>query len=60
MIKFLLIINKQGHKRIAKYYDRIDDHVEKSMEVDLIKICLLRTEHDVNIVVSDNAITLAC
>ncbi len=47
MIKFVLLINKQGQTRLAKYY--FDTTVEERMalEGELIRKCLSRTEKQV-------------
>ena len=49
MIKFLLLINKQGQTRLAKYY--FDTTVEERMalEGELIRKCLSRTEKQVTL-----------
>ena len=48
MIKFILLINKQGQTRLAKYF--FDTTVEERMalEGELIRKCLSRTEKQVH------------
>ncbi len=47
MIKFLLLINKQGQTRLAKYYFDIEIEERMALEAELIRKCLSRTEKQV-------------
>lgn len=44
MIKFFLIVNKQGQTRLSRYYDRVDVHRRTLLESEVIKLCLSRTK----------------
>mmetsp|Transcript_10978 Transcript_10978/g.26408 ORF Transcript_10978/g.26408 Transcript_10978/m.26408 type:complete len:144 (-) Transcript_10978:57-488(-) len=47
MIKFLILVNKQGQTRLARYYeDRTDLSAEErtSQEADIVRKCLMRGE----------------
>lgn len=43
MIKFILLINKQGQTRLAKYYLDITVEERMTLEGELIRRCLSRT-----------------
>ena len=47
MIKFLLLINKQGQTRLAKYYFDITVEERMALEGELIRKCLSRSEKQV-------------
>ena len=47
MIKFILLINKQGQTRLAKYYFDITLEERIPLEGELIRKCLSRTENQV-------------
>ncbi|GCC24136.1 hypothetical protein chiPu_0002536 [Chiloscyllium punctatum] len=44
MIKFLLLVNKQGQIRLSKYYEPLEIHKRTLLETDVIKNCLPRTK----------------
>eukprot|EP00826_Nyctotherus_ovalis_P012229 TRINITY_DN13211_c0_g1_i3.p1 TRINITY_DN13211_c0_g1~~TRINITY_DN13211_c0_g1_i3.p1 ORF type:complete len:108 (+),score=20.59 TRINITY_DN13211_c0_g1_i3:77-400(+) len=44
MIRFLLLINKQGQTRLAKYYSSTTTEERISLEGELVRKCLSRTE----------------
>lgn len=44
MIKFVLMVNKQGQTRIATYYDWIPIAERVTLEAEIIRRCLSRTE----------------
>ncbi|XP_048830924.1 AP-4 complex subunit sigma-1 [Brienomyrus brachyistius] len=50
MIKFLLMVNKQGQTRLSKYYEDIDMVKRASLEVDVIKGCLSRRKDECSFV----------
>ncbi|XP_018590290.1 AP-4 complex subunit sigma-1 [Scleropages formosus] len=50
MIKFLLMVNKQGQIRLSKYYEHIDLAKRASLEVDVIKGCLSRKKEECSFV----------
>ena len=43
-IKFLILVNKQGQTRLAKYYDWMTVAERIALESELIRKCLSRTE----------------
>jgi len=47
MIKFVLFINKQGQTRLAKYYESITVAERISMEGEIVRKCLSRTDKHV-------------
>ncbi len=44
MIKFLLMVNKQGQTRLANYYDWQTIDERSTLEAEIIRKCLSRTE----------------
>uniref|UniRef100_A0A670Y441 AP-4 complex subunit sigma-1 n=1 Tax=Pseudonaja textilis TaxID=8673 RepID=A0A670Y441_PSETE len=44
MIKFFLMVNKQGQTRLSRYYEYIDLHKRTILEAEVIKQCLSRTK----------------
>lgn len=44
MIKFILMVNKQGQTRLAQYYEFKPVSERASMESELIRRCLSRTD----------------
>jgi len=48
MIYFILLINKQGQTRLAKYFIDITVEERMALEGELIRKCLSRTEKEVN------------
>ncbi len=44
MIKFVLMVNKQGQTRLAQYYDNGARERRNSVESELIRLCLVRTD----------------
>mmetsp|Transcript_37959 Transcript_37959/g.97978 ORF Transcript_37959/g.97978 Transcript_37959/m.97978 type:complete len:143 (-) Transcript_37959:1152-1580(-) len=44
MIRFLLIVNKQGQTRLAKYFENVNVEQRSSMEADIVRKCLSRGE----------------
>ncbi|KAG8560617.1 hypothetical protein GDO81_015049 [Engystomops pustulosus] len=42
MIKFFLIVNKQGQTRLSRYYDRVEVQRRTLLESEVIKLCLSR------------------
>jgi len=45
MIQFILMVNKQGQTRLSKYYDSFSVQERITMEGELIRKCLSRTEN---------------
>lgn len=50
MIKFLLMVNKQGQTRLSKYYDPVDIDKRAAMEADVVKGCLSRRKDECSFV----------
>lgn len=52
MIKFVLLVNKQGQTRLAKYMETLAGSTEKEQrllrEAEIVRKCLKRTEKDCN------------
>eukprot|EP00920_Eleutheroschizon_duboscqi_P019910 GHVT01047676.1.p1 GENE.GHVT01047676.1~~GHVT01047676.1.p1 ORF type:complete len:145 (-),score=13.19 GHVT01047676.1:479-913(-) len=44
MIKFILMVNKQGQTRLSQYYDDLSLEEKGALEGELIRRCLGRTE----------------
>eukprot|EP01039_Chlorochromonas_danica_P008388 gene8388-9246_t len=44
MIKFVLMVNKQGQTRLASYYDWMPTQERVALEAEIIRRCLSRTE----------------
>jgi AP-4 complex subunit sigma-1 len=44
MIKFILMVNKQGQTRLANYYEWMPIDERNAMEAEIIRKCLSRTE----------------
>ncbi|XP_038637376.1 AP-4 complex subunit sigma-1 isoform X3 [Scyliorhinus canicula] len=44
MIKFFLLVNKQGQIRLSRYYEPVEIHKRTLLEIDIIKNCLPRTK----------------
>jgi AP-4 complex subunit sigma-1 len=47
MIKFILMVNKQGQTRLAEYFDFISIEERSALESEIIRKCLSRTETQV-------------
>ncbi|XP_060031234.1 AP-4 complex subunit sigma-1 isoform X2 [Erinaceus europaeus] len=43
MIKFFLMVNKQGQTRLSKYYEHVDINKRILLETEVIKSCLSRS-----------------
>ncbi|CAB1331148.1 unnamed protein product [Coregonus sp. 'balchen'] len=50
MIKFLLMVNKQGQTRLSKYYEQVDIEKRPSLEADVVKRCLSRKKEECSFV----------
>lgn len=44
MLKFLLLVNKQGHTRVSQYYEHLDLEERTSMEAEITRKCLARSD----------------
>ena len=47
MIKFVLMVNKQGQTRLAQYYDFLSIQERVALEAEIIRKCLGRNESQV-------------
>uniref|UniRef100_A0A8B9LRT1 AP complex subunit sigma n=1 Tax=Astyanax mexicanus TaxID=7994 RepID=A0A8B9LRT1_ASTMX len=50
MIKFLLMVNKQGQTRLSKYYEHVDIGKRAALEADVVKGCLFRKKEECSFV----------
>ncbi|XP_010891234.1 AP-4 complex subunit sigma-1 isoform X1 [Esox lucius] len=50
MIKFLLMVNKQGQTRLSKYYEKVDIGKRPALEADVVKGCLSRKKEQCSFV----------
>ncbi|KGL78507.1 AP-4 complex subunit sigma-1 [Tinamus guttatus] len=44
MIKFFLMVNKQGQTRLSRYYEHVEIHKRTMLEAEVIKHCLTRSK----------------
>ncbi|NWR57041.1 AP4S1 protein, partial [Bucorvus abyssinicus] len=44
MIKFFLMVNKQGQTRLSRYYEHVDINKRTMLEAEVIKNCLSRSK----------------
>ncbi|XP_068962105.1 AP-4 complex subunit sigma-1 isoform X3 [Petaurus breviceps papuanus] len=44
MIKFFLMVNKQGQTRLSRYYEHVEINKRTILEADVIKTCLARSK----------------
>lgn len=47
MLKFLLLVNKQGQTRLSQYYEYLSVDERSALEADVIRKCLARNEQQV-------------
>ncbi|XP_060789908.1 AP-4 complex subunit sigma-1 isoform X2 [Neoarius graeffei] len=50
MIKFLLMVNKQGQTRLCKHYEHVDIGKRAALEADVVKACLFRKKDECSFV----------
>lgn len=50
MIKFFLMVNKQGQTRLSKYYENVDISKRAALEADVVKGCLSRRKDECSFV----------
>ena len=48
MIKFFLMVNKQGQTRLSKYYEHVDMRKRALLETEVSKSCLSRSSDQVS------------
>lgn len=51
MIKFFLMVNKQGQTRLSRYYEHVEINKRTMLEAEVIKNCLSRSKDQVSFVV---------
>ncbi|CAH3122723.1 unnamed protein product [Porites lobata] len=44
MLKFLLLVNKQGHTRVSQYYEYLELKERTTMEAEITRKCLTRND----------------
>ncbi|CAD7679963.1 unnamed protein product [Nyctereutes procyonoides] len=49
MIKFFLMVNKQGQTRLSKYYEHVEINKRTLLETEVIKSCLSRSKNEMAI-----------
>lgn len=49
MIKFILLVNKQGQTRFSNYYDDIKRDERGFIEAEIVRKCLAKNQKQVNI-----------
>lgn len=47
MIKFFLMVNKQGQTRLSRYYEHVEINKRTVLEAEVIKNCLSRSKDEV-------------
>ena len=47
MLKFLLLVNKQGHTRVSQYYEYMELEERTNMEAEITRKCLTRNDDQV-------------
>ena len=47
MIEFILLVNKQGQTRLAKYYGYKEQKIRVAMEAEIVRKCLARADNQV-------------
>ncbi|TRY94081.1 hypothetical protein DNTS_027313 [Danionella cerebrum] len=50
MIKFLLMVNKQGQTRLSKYYEEVELGKRPVLEADVVRGCLARRKEECSFV----------
>ncbi|KAF7704193.1 AP-4 complex subunit sigma-1 [Silurus meridionalis] len=50
MIKFLLMVNKQGQTRLSKHYEHVEVGKRAALEADVVKACLFRKKDECSFV----------
>ncbi|XP_065062708.1 uncharacterized protein LOC135689416 [Rhopilema esculentum] len=45
MIEFILLVNKQGQTRLAKYYGYKEQQIRVAMEAEIVRKCLARADN---------------
>ena len=48
MLKFVLLVNKQGQTRLSQYYEYVPVEERVTTEADIVRKCLARSEDSVS------------
>ena len=56
VLRYILLVNKQGQTRLSQYYTYIPVEERVSMEGEIIRKCLSRSENQVNLIIKNNKI----
>lgn len=48
MLKFVLLVNKQGQTRVSQYYEYVPVEERVTTEADIVRKCLARSEDAVS------------
>ena len=48
MLKFILLVNKQGQTRLSQYYEFTEREEKVAFEAEIIRKCLARGENQVS------------
>ena len=48
MLKFVLLVNKQGQTRLSQYYEYVPVEERVTTEADIVRKCLARSEESVS------------
>jgi AP-4 complex subunit sigma-1 len=60
-IKFLLLVNKQGQTRLAKYFtETLSIDEKRALEAEIVRKCLARTDKQVRTAACVHARSPAC
>ena len=49
MLKFLLLVNKQGHTRVSQYYEYLELEERTNLEAEITRKCLARSDDQVTL-----------
>ena len=49
MLKFVLLVNKQGQTRLSQYYEYVPVEERVTTEADIVRKCLARSEESVRL-----------
>ncbi|XP_058472342.1 AP-4 complex subunit sigma-1 isoform X3 [Solea solea] len=50
MIKFVLMVNRQGQTRLSRYYERVEVTRRAALEADVVRCCLSRKKEECSFV----------
>ena len=58
MLKFVLLVNKQGQTRLSQYYEYVPVEERVTTEADIVRKCLARKEEQVEAELLSECVTL--